>query len=102
MAERSDPDLEARLTHYQSFCGCKSSAWMLSIALMGYPVFLVLAPAGVSPVGWSRLWWGASVVFLAGLVGKLAGLAVGAFMYGRTVRAVSKSRPVSSLPNDGG
>lgn len=74
-------DREARLARYRSFCGCKSSAFMLTAAMIGYPVFLLLAPPLLVPDGWGKLWWGLAVLFAAGLVGKMAGLAAGALLY---------------------
>lgn len=77
---------QTRLNRHHGICGCKSSAWFLTVSLVGYVVFLVVAPAGAAPVGWARLLWGALLVFTAGLAGKLIGLGVGALLFHRSVR----------------
>lgn len=79
---------ERRINRYSSVCGCKSSAWFLTIAVIGYLGFLLLAPDTMVPQGWSRLSWGVGVVFIAGLIGKLIGLLAGSILLRRTLRSL--------------
>jgi hypothetical protein len=77
---------QKRLNRHYAICGCQSSAWFVILAMIGYVVFLLVAPAGTGPAGWARLPWGVIVVLASGLVGKLIGLGVGAFLFRRSVR----------------
>ena len=87
LSEHENTRWETRINRYAGICGCKSSAGLMTAALIGYPAFLYWAPVAITPSGWSGFTLGVTVVFVAGAFGKLLGLGMGRLMIWSTLRS---------------
>ena len=81
--------LEKELNFHYAACGCETGAIFVLISLVLFGAYLLLRPGGLPAIQWMDTAWGFGFFFLAGLVGKGAGLAASYFKLRYRLRQIA-------------
>lgn len=91
---------ETKLNRHYGACGCGTSATFLFIALCGSLFVLAGRPGGLLAAGVSDLVLAAIAVLVAGIVGKLAGMAAARVRLYLTIRSLQRRlSPCATSPS---
>lgn len=88
-------ELDRQLKKTVNPCGCKSGAALSLAALIAWPAWIITSSMPREPLGWAlAILAYVPVVVVAGVIGKVAGIAVGRWRHRYLLRKLAEHAPL--------